>query len=337
MWVLLGSFFVSLLASLVLTKFFIHFFYRNNIIALDLHKKNRPKVANSGGIPVMFSAFTGLMFFVAIQTFVYDAGGQLVYLFAAILTILLIGLVGFFDDLNSREVIEGKRQIRKGLKQWQKPLLTLPAALPLMAVKAGQTSMILPILGSVEFGVLYPLLLVPLGVTIAANVINMLGGFNGSEAGMGSVYFFSLGVFALAINELVSAAIFFSMLGALLGFLKYNWVPAKILSGDSIQYVMGAAVVSGAILGNMERAAFIVLIPFFIEAFLKLRSRLKASCLGKLQKDGRLEPPYGKKIYSWTHVIMNLGRLTERQVTIALILMEAFFCSLLFIYLYLII
>lgn len=337
MWVLLGSFFVSLIASLVLTKFFIYFFYRNNIIALDLHKKNKPRIANSGGIPVMFSAFTGLVFFIAIQTFVYDATEQLVYLFAAILTILLIGLVGFFDDLNSKEVIEGKSQIRKGLKQWQKPLLTLPAALPLMAVKAGQTSMYLPLLGSVDFGIFYPLLIVPLAVTVAANVINMLGGFNGSEAGMGSVYFFSLGVFALFVGKIMSAAIFFSMLGALIGFLKYNWVPAKMLSGDSIQYVMGAAVISGAILGDMERAAFIVLIPFFIEAFLKLRSRLKASCLGKLQKDGRLEPPYGKKIYSWTHIIMNLGRLTEKQVTIGLILMEAFFCSLLFIYLYLII
>jgi len=321
---------------LLLTKFCVNFFKRNNIIALDLHKKDKPKVANSGGIPVMLAASLGLMFFISIQTFIYETTENLVYLFAAILTILLIGLIGFFDDLNNREVVEGKAEIRKGLKQWQKPLLTLPAAIPLMVVKAGQTSMSLPLIGNVDFGLLYPLLLVPIAVTVIANLINMLGGFNGSEAGMGSVYFFSLGVFALSMGKLTSAAIFFTMLGALLGFLKYNWVPAKILSGDSIQYVMGAAVVSGAILGDMERAASIVLIPFIIEAFLKLRSRLKASSLGKLQKDGRLEAPYGKKIYSWTHVMMNLGKLTEKQVTIALILMETFFCSLLFIYLYLI-
>jgi UDP-N-acetylglucosamine--dolichyl-phosphate N-acetylglucosaminephosphotransferase len=332
-----ASFLISFISCLFLTKIFIDLFYRNNIIALDLHKKDKPKVASSGGIPVMFSAFFGLMFFTAYQVFVHGTQENLVYLFAAILTMLLIGLVGFFDDLNSREVIEGKSEIRKGLKQWQKPLLTLLAAVPLMVVRAGNTSMTLPIFGSVDFGMLYPLVIVPVSVTVAANVINMLGGFNGSEAGMGSVYFFSLGVFAMALGKMVSAAIYFSMLGALLAFLKYNWPPAKMLSGDSIQYVMGAAVISGAILGDMERAAFIVLMPFFIEAFLKLRSGLKASCLGKLQKDGRLEPPYGKKIYSWTHIIMNLGRFTEKQVTIALILMEAMFCSLLFIYLYLII
>ena len=334
---ILGSFLISFFACLFLTKVFINLFYRNNIVALDLHKKDKPKVANSGGIPVMFSALLGIMFFTAYQVFFHNTQENLVYLFAATLTIVLIGLIGFFDDLNCREVVEGKSEIRKGLKQWQKPLLTLFAAIPLMVVRAGNTSMTFPILGPIDFGLFYPLVIVPVSVTVAANVINMLGGFNGSEAGMGTIYFFSLGVFALILGKMVSAAIYFSMLGALLAFLRYNWPPAKMLSGDSIQYVMGAAVIAGAILGDMERAAFIVLMPFFIEAFLKLRSGLKASCLGKLQKDGRLEPPYGKKIYSWTHIIMSLGKFTEKQVTIALMLMEALFCSLLFIYLYLMI
>ncbi|MFH8080701.1 MAG: hypothetical protein QXO84_02360 [Candidatus Aenigmatarchaeota archaeon] len=334
---ILLTFLISFFTCLFLTKIFIDLFERNNIIALDLHKKNKPRVANSGGLPVMFSATFGLMFFIGYKVFIQNTSQDLVYLFATMLSIILIGLIGFFDDLNCREVIEGKSEIRKGLKQWQKPLLTLFAAIPLMVVRAGNTSMSLPILGSVDFGIFYPLAIVPLSVTVAANVINMLGGFNGSEAGMGCVYFFSLGVFALFMNKTLSAAIYFSMLGALLAFLKYNWYPAKMLSGDSIQYVMGAAVIGGGIIGDMERAVFIVLLPFFIEAILKLRSGLKASCLGKLRKDGRLDPPYGKKIYSWTHIIMNLGRFTEKQVTIALILMEAIFCSLLFIYLYLII
>lgn len=334
MIIILGSFLISLLSSLILTKIFIGLFYRNNIIALDLHKKDKPKVANSGGIPVMFASFFGIMFFAAIQTFIFSAEENLVYLFSGVLTILIIGLIGFFDDLNSKEVIEGKSEIRKGLKQWQKPLLTLLAAIPLMAVRAGNTTMTLPLFGSIDFGLFYPLLIIPISLTVVSNIINMLGGFNGSEAGMGSVYFFGLGVFALVIGKMVSAAIFFSMLGALIGFLRYNWMPAKMLSGDSIQYVMGAAVISGAILGDMERAAFIVLIPFFIEAFLKLKSGLKASCLGKLQKDGTLEPPYGKKIYSWTHIIMNLGKFNEKQITIALILLESIFVLITFIYMY---
>ncbi len=322
MLVLAGSFLISLIFSLLLTKKIIPFFKRNNIAALDLQKKGKPLVANSGGIPVFFGLFFGLMFFIGIQVFIFNITEQLVLLFAAVLTIFLITLIGFFDDINNKEVLEGKAKIRKGLKQWQKPLLTLPAAIPLIVVKAGYTAMAIPFIGIVDFGILYPLILVPIGVVGAANAINLLGGFNGSEAGMGLVYCTSLGIYSLINNRIVSAAIFFSCAGALIGFLKYNWVPAKILSGDSIQYLLGSVVASGVILGNMEKAGLFLMIPFGIEFLLKLRRRLHAHCMGKLREDGKLDPPYGKKIYSLTHVIMNVKPFSEREVTLILIFIQ---------------
>ena len=112
---------------------------------------------------------------------------------------------------------------------------------------------------------------------------------------------------------------------SLLGFIKYNLYPAKILPGDSLTYLLGSIVASGVVVGNMEKVGVIVLLPFIIEFFLKARVRFKASCLGKLRKDGRLNPPYGKKIYSITHIIMNLRPLTEMQVTIIMILIIALF------------
>jgi len=322
MLVLAGSFLISLIFSLLLTKKIIPFFKRNNIAALDLQKKGKPLVANSGGIPVFFGLFFGLMFFIGIQVFIFNITEQLVLLFAAVLTIFLITLIGFFDDINNKEVLEGKAKIRKGLKQWQKPLLTLPAAIPLIVVKAGYTAMAIPFIGIVDFGILYPLILVPIGVVGAANAINLLGGFNGSEAGMGLVYCTSLGIYSLINNRIVSAAIFFSCAGALIGFLKYNWVPAKILSGDSIQYLLGSVVASGVILGNMEKAGLFLMIPFGIEFLLKLRTRLHAHYMGKLREDGKLDPPYGKKIYSLTHVIMNVKPFSEREVTLILIFIQ---------------
>ncbi|MCX6821494.1 MAG: hypothetical protein NTW30_01820, partial [Candidatus Aenigmarchaeota archaeon] len=160
MWrILVISFFISALTSIFLTKYLIKFFERNNIIALDLHKKKKPKIANSGGIAISLSLIIGLMFFVASQTFIFKVMDQMVYLFAAILTILLITIIGFFDDLNRSDVVNGKREIRTGLGKWQKPVFTIPAAIPLMAVSAGVTSMTIPLLGPMNFGILYPLLL----------------------------------------------------------------------------------------------------------------------------------------------------------------------------------
>lgn len=327
---------VSLITSWYLTKYMISFFKRNSIIALDLHKKQKPKRANSGGIPVCLSLVMGLMVFIAAQTFIFkttfiEPTNQMVFLFASVLTIFLITIIGFFDDLNSSDVVAGSRKIRKGLRKWQKPLFAIPAAIPLMVVSAGETSMGLPLIGPINFGVLYPLFLIPLGVVFAANAINLLGGFNGSEAGMGIIYCLFLGIYALYHGEIISGAIFFSALGALIGFLKFNWFPAKILPGDSLTYCLGAVVAAGVIVGNMERAGIIMMAPFIIEFLLKLRSKFTASCLGKLRKDGKLNPPYGKKIYSWTHIIMNFGELTERQVTIILILIQILFGVLLFL------
>lgn len=331
MWVLIFSFFLSLMVSLILTKSIIPFLKRNNIIALDLHKKNKPRLSNSGGIPVSFSLMIGLMFFIAFQTFVLNTTNQMVYLFASVLTIFLITIIGFFDDLNSSDVVQGTKKIRKGLKKWQKPLFTIPAAIPLMVVSAGETTMTLPLIGPINFGILYPIILIPLGVVFAANAINLLGGFNGSEAGMGIVYCSFLGLYALVHNEIVSSAIFFSTVGALIGFLRFNWFPAKILPGDSLTYCLGAVVAAGVIIGNMERAGIIIMTPFIIEFLLKFRSKFNASCLGGIKKDGKLNAPYEKNIYSWTHIIMNFGSLTEKQVSMILIAIQIIFGLLLFL------
>ncbi|MEM5792877.1 MAG: hypothetical protein QXY45_00770 [Candidatus Aenigmatarchaeota archaeon] len=330
LWILIGSFIISFIFSLFSTKLIIPYFKRNNIVALDLQKKGTPMVANSGGIPVFFGLFMGLMFFIGSEVFLFDSSTDLVYLFGSILTIFLITLIGFFDDLNSKDVIEGKAKIRKGLKQWQKPLLTLPAAIPLMAIKAGYTTMWFPLIGNVDFGLLYPLVLVPIGIVGAANAVNLLGGFNGSEAGMGIVYCTTLGVYSLILGRTTPAVIFLSCSGALLGFLKYNWFPAKILSGDSIQYLLGSVVATGVIIGNIEKAGLILMIPFFIELLLKIRGKIETGkfgvrCMGILRKDGKLDPPFGKKIYSWTHLIMNIKPMTEKQVTMMLILMQVVF------------
>ena len=76
MWALAGTFLISLIFSLVLTRFLIPFFKRNKIVALDLQKKEKPLITNSGGIPVFFGLFMGLMFFIGVTlaTAIYFKG-----------------------------------------------------------------------------------------------------------------------------------------------------------------------------------------------------------------------------------------------------------------------
>jgi UDP-N-acetylglucosamine--dolichyl-phosphate N-acetylglucosaminephosphotransferase len=340
MIIFLVSVLISFLTTLFITPYFTRFLYTAGIVGLDLQKKDKPKLPTSGGICVAFGVLAGLLTYIGLYTFVplfFPSISILkinvIPLLAVTSSVLIVMFVGLLDDLNvkSRKVrTKEGYDIRVGFTQWIKPLLTLPAAVPLMAISAGVAAMGIPFVGIVEFGVLYPILLIPIGTVGASNVVNMLAGFNGLEAGMGIVYLLGLGIFAL-LNESTGSIIFLVTFAALVGFIRYNWYPAKILPGDSLTYLLGSIVAAGVIVGNMERAGIIVMLPFIIEFFLKLRVRFKATCLGKLRKDGKLDPPYGRKVYSWTHFIMNLTPMTERQVTILLIAIQLCFVIVMFL------
>lgn len=173
------------------------------------------------------------------------------------------------------------------------------------------------------------MVLVPLGFIGATNMVNLLAGFNGSEAGMGLVYTGMLGLYAFLNGSYVASALAFSTFSALLVFFYYNKYPAKILPGDSLTYLLGAVIACIAIVGNMEKAALIASIPFIIEFILKARSKFKAQSYG-FYKDGRVQSKY-EKIYSIPHILTRTGKFTEKQVSLFMIGIELFFASLIWV------
>jgi len=333
--VLLISILISFAVTFFTTPLFRRFLSVAGIVGLDLQKRDKPRLASSGGICVAFGVLAGLLSYIGLQTFLYGSEGQLVQLLAVTSSVLIVMFVGLLDDLNVKSKAVMTKEgfdIRVGFPQWLKPLLTLPAAVPLMAISVGVTNMSIPFFGRIEFGIFYPLFLVPVGIVGASNVVNMLAGFNGLEAGMGIIYLSALGLFGLINERTAGSVIFLITVAALIGFIRFNWYPARILPGDSLTYLLGSMVAAGVIVGNMERSGILVMLPFAIEFFLKLRSRFKASCLGKLSEDGKLRSPYGRKLYSWTHIVMNLRPLTEKQVTLSLMLIQACFAVLPFLF-----
>ncbi|HDD45981.1 MAG TPA: hypothetical protein ENG42_00755 [Candidatus Aenigmarchaeota archaeon] len=324
---------VSILLSVALSFFTVLilgnkvkiFMERIGILGIDQQKPNKPRIATSAGLLVISGILLAGFSFIGLNTFLGANNLNLLSLLAAYNTILIITLAGFLDDINTRAVPKndkGLKEYRVGLKQWQKVLLTAPAAIPLMAIRAGHTIMALPFIGSIDFGILYPLVLVPIAVVCVSNATNMLAGMNGLEAGLGFIANLTLGVYALTINQKEAALIALTTAFSLLAFLRWNWYPAKFLPGDSLTYLIGASFVSAVIIGNMEKFGMIIFLPWIIEALLKLRSGFKARSLGDLQKDGWLKAPY-KKIYSLTHVVMMLGKFKEWKITVIILSIEA--------------
>ena len=315
---LIISIITAFLVSLFLTPKLARYLKDIGLTGIDVQKPDKPEIPEMGGPAVIAGFLSGIFLFIWIKVFLYGKTTGLVEIFAGITTVLIIFLVGMLDDISGIKKIKGKR---KGLKQWQKPLLTLPASIPLIAIMAGNSSISLPFIGSIDIGILYPLALVPIGVVGASNAINMLAGLNGLEAGLGVVLTSALGIFALINENLFIGAFALTFAGALLGFLIYNWYPARIFPGDSLCYAIGAVVACVAILGNMEKFALLCFIPWFLELILKARSKFKAQSFGKLRSDGTLEAPY-EKCYSLTHCVMKLGKFKEKEVVIILILFE---------------
>jgi len=315
----------SFVLTVFLTKRWIKSAKAAKLVGKDMNKHDYPSIPRSGGLVVAIVICFSLLIYIFLKTFslLGTPSTHIVEVFAISATVLLAGFIGFIDDVLGW---------KEGLTQLQKVLLTVPIALPLTVINAGQSIIQLPILGNVDLGMLYPLLVVPLGVIGATNGFNLLAGYNGLEASMGLVIFAVFGFTGLYVGKLWIAFIAFIVYACLLAFLAFNWYPAKVFPGNSFTYAIGALIATLAILGDMERIALWLFMPYFLEILLYFRARVidkmgDVQAFAKPNKDGSLEMPY-KKVYDTTHFAIWFlkrvkGKVYERDVVLFLIAVQA--------------
>ncbi len=271
---------------------------RRNLVGKDMNKEGEVLVAEAGGVGFVMGFSMGILAVIMLTVFLFDKVNSVVYLLAALSLALMAAFIGFIDDVLGW---------KKGLSHRAKVISTIPIAVPLMAVKAGVARMHIPFIGTIDLGIFYPLIVVPAGVVGAANAFNMLAGLNGLEATMSIIIHSTLGVIALTHNSLSAAIVSLAALGSSIGFWIWNKYPAKVFPGDVFTYTAGSLVATTAVLGNMEGAALILFIPYFLELGLYIRGKLNGvekESWG-IPRNGCLEPPYDK-CYSMTHVAMKI-------------------------------
>lgn len=298
---------ISIITALALMPWWIRKARFIGLVWGDMNKPVSEKVAGSGGVIVLLAFLLSSMAYVAYRVFVLGIkNGNLVEIFAILVSVIFMGFIGFMDDLL------GWR--RGGLSIKSRVLLVIFGAIPLIAINAGKSAMAFPIIGAVDIGLLYPLFLIPLGFLATTTTFNMLAGFNGLEAGQGIILLSGLGLVAYLTGNPWLTVICLCMVLALIGFLRYNWSPAKVFPGDVITYSVGALIAAVTVLGNFERMALFFYIPYIIEVILKSRGGLKKSSFGKPNKDGTLDNQYGK-LYSLNHVAIKILQKTGIKST----------------------
>lgn len=218
----------------------IHKLEKANIIGKDIHKSAKPIVAEMGGIGILFG------FVIGIFAGIYLHPLLTFQLTIVLLVILLVGIIGMVDDLLT-------------LSSKEKFILLFLAGIPLIWVAPPNV------------GLLY-IILIPIAVSIVANLTNMLAGLNGIESGLGVIAMISLTISCIILGKYDVAIISMSMLGALIAFLLYNKYPSRVFPGDTGTLIIGATIAAIAFIGRMKLIAFIILIPNIIDAAMKFYS-----------------------------------------------------------------
>lgn len=282
----------------------------------DMHKKDGREVAEMGGIIVIFSIVLTTLVYIAFDTFYYSQQNSITEVLAIVASILIATIIGMTDDVMGWKI---------GLRQREKVLLTLFIPVPLMVINAGENIMTFPLIGTVHIGLLYPLLIVPIGLIGATNAFNMLAGYNGLEAGMGVVILAALGIISYSTGNTVATLIIVITIASLLAFLHYNKYPAKVFPGDTLTYPIGAIVAIVAIVGNMEKFAVIIFSLYYIEFILKARGKFDRQSYATLLEDGSLSLKDG--VYSVPHIAILLlrkikGRAYENEVVLVVLMFQ---------------
>ncbi len=257
----------------------------------DMHKTNKKKVAEAGGICVIMGFIFGVLIYISIKTFYFSINpdDKIVEILGLVSVILITSFIGFTDDILGWKI---------GLNRRIRLLLLLFASLPLIVINAGEQGMI-------GLGLFYPLFLIPLGIIGASTTFNFLAGYNGLEASQGIIILFSLSVVTFFMEKTWLSMIGLIMVVCLIAFYIFNKYPAQTFPGDIMTYSVGALIAGIAILGGIEKIAIFFFIPYILETGLKLRGKLKKESFAKLNEQGGLEMPY-KKIYGLEHLAIYL-------------------------------
>lgn len=287
-------------ATLFMLPYWIKKAKKAGLVWRDMHKISHPKnVVGSGGITILFGFVIGVLSYIAIKTFILHTDVTTVQIFALMTTVLIAGFVGLIDDILG--------WMYGGLSTKLRIFLILIAAIPLVVINAGESTMI-----GINFGLIYPLILIPIGILGATVTFNFLAGYNGLEASQGILILSALSISTYFTGATWLSLISLIMVLPLIAFFIFNKVPAKIFPGDSLTYSIGALIAVIAILGNLEKIAVFFFIPYIIETGLKVRGKLRKQSISKLNEGGGLEMPY-EKFYGLEHIAIYLLKKIKKD------------------------
>lgn len=198
-----------------------------------VHKAPTPRV---GGIAMVAGVMLSVLLFYILSFFIdINIDNRLI---GYVLGAAVIFIMGFVDDL-------------KSLKPLYKFLLQLIAGMIIYVFGISIVGVKIPFIypQMIDFGIwAFPITLMwVLGIT---NAVNLIDGLDGLAAGISSIASVSLLIiFAIVGAPAEALIITIALVGATVGFLPYNFNPAKTFMGDTGSNFLGYTLATVSIMG----------------------------------------------------------------------------------------
>lgn len=228
------------------------------------------------------------------------------YHLAIVLGAFVIILLGFFDDLYA-------------LTAKAKFIIQILAACIVVFGGGLQVEFInLPFGGQIEFGWLSALVTI-LWIVGITNAINLIDGLDGLAAGVSAIALFTIATMSILMGNVYVLSIAIILFWSILGFIPYNFFPAKVFMGDTGALFLGFMIAVLSLLGFKNVTMISFIIPIFILAVPIFDTGI--AIVRRLVHKRPISSPDSSHLH---HRLVKLG-MTHRQTVIFMYVLSGMF------------
>jgi UDP-GlcNAc:undecaprenyl-phosphate GlcNAc-1-phosphate transferase len=287
----------SFLFTLILTPLCRNLFLRTGMVDHPdgERKLHSTPIANMGGIPIVLAC---LCSFAVLSMFgrTLPAGiGQSALALRVMPAVAIVFIVGLLDD-------------RFNLQPLQKLIAQIAASAWAFSEGVRITNM-----AGHQLPVWLGFIATTVWLIACANAFNLIDGVDGLAAGVGLFATATMLIAALMQKNVALAAATAPLVGALLGFLRYNFNPATIFLGDSGSLLIGFLLGCFGIVWSQKSATILGMTA----PLMALSIPILDVCLSVVRRFLRREPLLRGDRGHIHHRLLDLG-LTQRQVVVIL-------------------
>lgn len=322
------SFLLAFIVSFMVTPYSIKI--AEKIGAIDIPKDDRrmrkKSIPKLGGLAVITGFAISLIYLISVMNIegsinLFDENEYLKKLIGVGLGVIIITITGVIDDT-------------KTLKPLQKLFGQVLAAIVAVSfgIKIGAED--IPFVANMEIANEISAFATIIWIIVITNAINLIDGLDGLSSGIALISCISLLIiFALNYSPMIAILMITSLIGALVGFLPFNFSPAKTFIGDTGSNFLGYILSIVSILGVAKTYTAVVIalpmlvlgLPIFDVVWAIIRRIIKGKSIKAIfQADkGHLHHRLIAKGFSQKQAVLVMYAMSAALGLFAIILLES--------------